>query len=121
MSSLLSTAETWLAAQLKSHESVTVSMRCGTQTISDLAATVDDHEYEVINGMGVPVQIVSRDYTFTTTDLVLNGSEVEPKSGYVVIENGTEYELMPLGSKPCFEKSAHGKLLTVHTKRVKIG
>lgn len=120
MSSMLSTAETWLAAQLKEHESVTVSIVAGDQTISGLAAVVDDQEYDIVD-MGIPVQIVSRDFIFTTSDLVINGSQVELFPGCRVIEGSVEYELMPLGTTPCFEVSAHGKMTTVHSKKVKVG
>jgi hypothetical protein len=81
------------------------------------------HEYEVLDEDGIPMRVLSHDWTFVASDLVLNGQPIEPRPGDRIVEivDGEEFpfEVMPIEKKPCFEPlDVSGRLILVHTKRV---
>ena len=113
---------TWLGEQLQAAAgtSVTYSRRSGC---IELVGWPSMHEYEVLDEDGIPMRVLSYDWTFVAGELVLNDEHIEPRPGdrLVQIDDGEEFpfEVMPLGKKPCFERlDTAGRLLLVHTKRV---
>ena len=82
------------------------------------------HEYEVEDDeTGLPTKVISYDWTFTASELVLGGNVITPRSGdhwTSTIEGAEEtYEVLPIGKRPCFERrDPSGILLVVHTKKV---
>jgi len=82
------------------------------------------HEYEVEDDeTGLPTRVISYDWTFAASELVLGGNVITPRSGdrwKPIIEGAEElYEVLPIGKRPCFERhDAAGILLVVHTKKL---
>jgi hypothetical protein len=122
MPNLLDGGATWLGEQLEAAAGrlVTYSRR---QVCAQVTGWPAAHEYEVLNEDGIPLRVLSIDWTFRSSGLLLDGQRVEPRTGDVIEEciDGEEfrYEAMPLGKKPCFEwLDTSGRLLLVHTKRI---
>jgi hypothetical protein len=77
----------------------------------------------VLDEDGIPTRILSQDWTFVGSELVLEGEPIEPRPGDRIVQtiDGDEFpfEVMPLERKPCFKRlDASGRLIVVHTKRV---
>jgi hypothetical protein len=51
------------------------------------------HEYKVLDEDGIPMRVLSYDWTFRAPDLVLDGERIEPRPGDLVIEcvDGEEF------------------------------
>jgi hypothetical protein len=81
------------------------------------------HEYEVIDDeTGLPTKVISYDWTFIASELVIADEPIAPRKGdrWKPTVEGTEeiYEVLPIGKRPCFERTdASGVLVLVHTKR----
>jgi hypothetical protein len=82
------------------------------------------HEYEVEdNETGLPTRVISYDWRFTASELVLGGNVITPRSGDrwkpTIGDVEETYEVLPIGKRPCFERlDTSGVLLLVHTKKV---
>ena len=82
------------------------------------------HEYEVIDDeTGLPTKVISYDWTFITSELLIADELVTPRKGdrwRPEIEGVDEiYEVLPIGKRPCFERAdSSGVLLLVHTKKI---
>lgn len=123
MTNILQDCVTWLGGQLKDHCGVSVTYSRGVQSVS-LTATVELHDYQIINDEGLATSIVSRDYILHAADVVISGSVVAPRVGDRIAETvgGTvcTFEVLPPG--PGFKEyeplDTDRTLLRVHTKLV---
>ena len=119
----LSDAVAGLAATLKAVAGESVRYSRGSTTSDPITAVSDVQTYEVLDQQGVPISVLSYDFLFTTTDIVIGSAQVEPRPGDRIAAtlNGVAcvFEGMPLGTQPCAEwAEPDGIMLVVHTKRV---
>lgn len=125
MSNLLQRGASFIGDKLKSPAVAgrTVAYRRGQSEIAKVSAWPSQHEYEVVDEQGFATSVVSFDWTFTTSDLVLRGEAIEPRPRDVIAEvlNGetVTYEVMAIANRPCFEWADTSGILTlVHSRRV---
>ncbi len=123
MANALSHAVAGLAATLKSVAGESVVYSRGSASSDPLTAVSDMQTYEVLDQQGVPISVLSYDFLFTTTDIVIGSDQIEPRSGDRIAAtlNGAAcvFEVVPLGTKPCAEwAEPDGIMLIVHTKKV---
>jgi len=96
----------------------------GASESEPIVGVPTQHEYEVVDDeTGLPIKVISYDWTFTAAELVLGGNVITPRSGdrwKPTIEGVQEtYEVLPIGKRPCFERhDAAGILLVIHTKKL---
>lgn len=95
----------------------------GPMSSSPITAVSDVQTYEVLDQQGIPISLLSYDFLFTTTDIVIDSAQIEPRSGDRIATtlNGIPcvFEVMPLGTKPCAEwAEPDGIMLVVHTKKL---
>jgi len=120
MSDLLQTASTWLAAQLKSKLSQSVTYTRGSQAVgSSLTATYGTTVFEQDSQVGI-VRWEAKDFIFTTADLTLNAAVIEPKNGDRITDhNGNVFQVLGMDDTPCFKYcDPFRKQIRVHTKQV---
>ena len=122
MVNLFETGASWLADQLKTHGSVSVTYVRGVDQVS-VEATIGKTEFEIDDGSGVVIRIQSRDFLIHTADLQLGGGETLPAAGDLIHETqGTNtfvYEVMAPGNEPHYRYSdPFRKLLRIHSKHV---
>ena len=68
--------------------------------------------------IGIEVKVEQRDYLLPIADVVINGAEVEPRAGDLVIEGSTTWKIhFPDDSTPAAEKLGEYEW-NVHTKLV---
>ena len=124
MTDLLQVGSDWLADQLKSHASRSVTYSRGAQSVA-VNATIGKTEFEIEDDAGVVQRIESRDFLIQAADLLLGGSITLPVAGDQIREtqgsNTFVYEVMAPGNEPPYQFSdPYRKLLRIHTKHVGI-
>lgn len=119
MADLLASGLDWLADQLLSHSSRTVTYQRGAASVS-VAASVGRSLLKLGDSYGgVRMEWTDRDYLIRASDLVLNGAVVLPARGDQVLDGTAIYEVLAPGSEPVYRTSdPYGALLRIHTKRV---
>lgn len=100
----------------------TVTYARGSDTVN-VTAEVVLADYGVTGPIGGRIQVQPRDYLITAADLVLNSAQITPRSGDKIRETilgiVEEFQVMPLGDRPCHEDADAGKTKwLVHTKYV---
>ncbi len=112
--------EAYGAPTLNQGFGVSVVLKRGRDSSAAFTTTWTDQKYEVFDADGqLMTEFVSRDFMFAVTDVVLNGSTVEPRKGDQLIVEGTDkFELLPVGKMPAAEKSPGDYRWMVHTKKV---
>lgn len=123
MTNILQRGATWLGTKLQTAAGRSVQIQRRGKLSAAITASVVGKEYEVIDGDGIPQQILHYDWTFTTAEIVLDTAAVDLRTGDLIIEtlNGVEqkFEILPIGKKPCTEWADTAGILTlVHTKRI---
>lgn len=121
--SALSDATRLLATTLQQVAGESVSYVRGATTLTGLIATPDAQTYEVQDANGFMVTVQSFDWLFTATDLVIDDTRFEPRSGDQIVAtlNGVlqTFEVMPVGTRPPAEAAdADGIMVVAHSKRV---
>lgn len=121
--SALSDAVAGLAATLKNVAGESVVYTRGPMSSDPITAVSDVQTYEVLDQQGIPISVLSYDFLFTTSDIVIGSDQIEPRSGDRIAAtlNGTPcvFEVVPLGNKPCAEwAEPDGIMLVVHTKKL---
>lgn len=116
MPNLLQTSAAWLGQQLQSHAGQVVTLRQGAMELSEISATLSQHQHEILDASGFLTKVTLFDWTFVAADL----AGLKLRSGALVIdESGNEYEAMPLDKIPAVERGdSSGILLILHTKLV---
>ncbi len=122
MSDLLERGAAWLDQQRSRHLTRTVTYLRGTESV-ELAAAIGKTVFEQADEYGVIHRTESRDYLISATDLVLGGTQEQPKAGDRVRETAGEqvflYEVMAPGGEPPWRFSdAYRRTLRIHTKFV---
>ena len=122
MGNLLKTGQTWLQAQRHSHMTETATYRRGAASVS-LAVSVGLYERGLDETISVAEESSLRDFIICASNLVLDGSIVEPLAGdkIDITFNGTvcTFELMSPGEGPCFRYSDQYRLdLRVHARLI---
>ncbi|MEQ9616661.1 MAG: hypothetical protein RLN60_01360 [Phycisphaerales bacterium] len=122
MADLLQKGSEFLESQRHQHMTRPVVYLRGGESVQ-LDATVGRTVFEQQDQFGMVQRTESRDYLVRTSDLVLNGSQAEPKVGDRVREpSGTSallYEVMSIGNEPPFRFSdPERSTLRIHTKFV---
>ena len=126
MPDLLETASDWLADQLKTHASRTVTYQRGVDSVS-VQATIGRTLLKLDDGFGgVRMEWTDRDFLIQADDLVLGGSATLPERDDQIRETvGTEtfvYEVMAPGREPEWRYSdPYRKVLRIHAKQVGTG
>lgn len=103
-----------------------VTIRRGTKSTANVAAIVamrsydsvpDDHSGGQNDQLTTAVQSI--DFDIIATKYVINGVQVEPRQGdQITNAAGERFQVMPIVNKQCFEPTADGKVLRIHTTRV---
>lgn len=123
MTNILRRGATWLGTKLQTAAGRTVRIKRRGKLSAEITATVASKEYEVPDSDGIPQKILHFDWTFVTSEIVLETNAVDLRSGDWIIEtlSGVEqiFEVLPIGKMPCVEWADTSGILTlVHTKRV---
>ncbi|HPM23988.1 MAG TPA: hypothetical protein PLP66_08770 [Phycisphaerae bacterium] len=122
MSDLLERGAAWLDQQRSRHLTRTVTYLRGAEGV-DLPATIGKTVFEQADEYGVIHRTESRDYLISAADLVLSGTQEQPKAGDRIRETvGAQvflYEVMaPGGEPPGRYSDPHRNTLRIHTKFV---
>lgn len=123
MPDLLQSGAEWLASKMKHHaaQDITYSRKNSIGVISsvELRAMRGRGILDLAGDQGGSFQVLSDDWTFTATDLELDGNVVSPQEGdRITHETATTrftYEVM----SPPFDPSENGVRIRAHTKLVK--
>lgn len=121
---LLDAGNKWMADQLQQHASREVVYRRGQSQVT-LQATIGQTRYEQDDGYGSIIRAHVRDYIVRWNDLVLDGVQIEPAAGDLIIEQVDDqehvYELMSLGGNPPwrFSDTSH-TMIRIHTKQIEV-
>jgi len=78
-------------------------------------------EYQIDSGSDVRILHTDRDFIVTRADFVIGGAPVEPVPGQKIVDLATleVFELMPLGSAPCYRPcDPYGKIIRLHAKKI---
>lgn len=118
MADLLQSAASWMADQLSSHLSQTVTYRRGGQSVS-LAATKCPVRSEIDTQFGV-LRIGECDWIVKASLLVLSATTITPQKNDVVEESdGTQWLVLPLIEQQEYQPSdPYGYSFRIHTKRI---
>ena len=122
----LQAGATRLHARMKAHAGVTVTYRRpATGDEVSVTATVGRTPFRLDRGPAGVIRVVMRDYLIDTTDLVLDGAQVEPRGGDEIVETVGTQTLTYTVTSPGEGETAwrytdgfHGRL-RVHTKLTK--
>jgi len=119
MPNVIRSGVSWLAGQLKTHAGESVTYQRGASSVT-LTATRIAKEYEVADASGFPERLIAIDWTLTAAELLVASVQREPRPGDLIIDgDGEKYELMPVGTAPCFEPHDSAEtMLLLHTKRI---
>lgn len=123
MTTLMQRGATWLGARLKTAAGRSFVLTRGAASTAAFTAAVASCEYEEMGDDGLQTSVRYDDLTIVAADVVVSGSQVEPRDGDVLAEtlNGVviQYEVLPLQKRPAVEwLDSSGILLLVHTKRI---
>lgn len=121
MTTLMQRGATWLGGKLKTSAGRSVTYRRGPLTSSAITGWVARNAYDEAGDEGLQTTVVSDDWSFIASELILNSETITPREGDQIIEGTTIYEVLPLQTRPCYERldqTTNGLLLLIHTKRV---
>lgn len=98
----------------------TVSIRRASLPVATgVAAMVKTRFYETVNDDGFATSVESIDFDFLESSYLVLGQAADPRSGdRITRSNGDVYEVLPVGSEPCFKKLGTNGQMRVHTKRI---
>ena len=114
--SMLQEGLSWLESQRKTHLSVPVIYRRGSDS-AEVPATIGKTVFKVTDDYGRYQHIESRDYLISAADLVLNDTRILPEPGDEIIGNGFIYEVMAPNNEPEWRYSDSSRqTLRIHTK-----
>lgn len=120
MPDLLQTGQVWLAQQLKSHVSRSVTYRRGIDEVT-LQATLGESEFPRESTEGLTTEDRTQDFLILASDLVLSAVTVTPEPGDQIelTGMGTFEVTSPGGSEPAWRYSGpHRLMLRIHSREV---
>lgn len=123
MPTLIERGVTFLGDKMQSAAGRTVTVRRGIYTSANITAWHHTKQYQEVGEDGLITSISMEDWTFVASELIVNGTVIEPRPGDTIMEtlNGQQihYEVLPTETKRATEwLDTSGHLLLVHTKRV---
>jgi hypothetical protein len=121
---LLDRAAGWLADQLRSFASRSVTYARGSSVVT-VSAVIGRTVFRIDKGYGLSERIEARDYLVNSTDLVLDTTVTLPKAGDRIVETAGgkvyTYAVLAPGGEPCWRMSdPYRKVLRIHTKLVNV-
>lgn len=102
---------------MRSHNSETATYKRGNDS-SPVAVTPAERRADVIGDDNAIIQIRHRDFIVNVSDLTLNGSEVEPEVGDVIVFNSKNYEVVLGDDRAWRFHDRHELSYRIHTKQV---
>lgn len=102
---------------------VAVTYTRGSDSLEELDAIPTEERYSVPDEQGILQEIHSRDYLVKTSELIVDGSAVEPRVGDRITETigsvDMIFEVFPVDGQRCFRyRDASRGTIRIHTKRV---
>lgn len=99
---------------------VTVTFARGVLTSEEFTARRNDRMHNAIGAeYGLEIRITMRDYILPAASVVVDGDEIEPRTGDRITEGDEIFEIQPPDANtPSVELQAGGYEWIVHTKRV---
>jgi len=100
---------------------VSVSVTRGAATTTGVAAIVAARSYDRVGDDIVVTSIQSWDFDIIATVYQISSARVDPQVGDRITDStNAVFEVMPIPGAQCFEPTdGDGKLIRVHTKRIK--
>jgi hypothetical protein len=122
MTDMLRDGLSWLAGKLTSHAAREVTYQRG-ESQATVLATLGKTVAEQDSGEGLIMRIEIRDYLIDTASLVIDGQQVLPERGDLIIETedgkSFTYEVLPIGSDRAWRYSDPFRLkLRIHTRLI---
>ena len=122
MTDMLRDGLSWLTGKLTSHAAREVTYRRGDLQATVLA-TIGKTVAEQDSGDGLIMRMEIRDYLIDTMSLLLDGQQLLPQRGDLIIEteDGKDftYEVLPIGSDRAWRYSDPFRLkLRIHTRLI---
>jgi len=98
---------------------VTVTIRKGADETDTFTAVFDDEEYNSFElKTGLPIKVQSRVWYVPAAACVIDAVEFNPAAGQRIVEDGEEYEILPMAGRPAAELQPGEWRWRIHTKRV---
>jgi len=99
---------------------VLVCLTRGVQSTDEFTARRNDRIHNAIGQeFGLEVKITMRDFLLPVASVVIDGLEIEPRTGDRITEGSEVFEIQPPDDrKPSVELPAGGYDWLVHTKRI---
>ena len=99
---------------------VPVRFMQGVNVSAEFTARRNDRVHRAIGAeYGIEIRITMRDFILPVATVVIDGSQVEPRTGNRIMEGDEIFEIQPPDEKtPSVELKAGGYEWLVHTKRV---
>ena len=114
--SMLQEGLSWLESQRKTHLSVPVIYRRGSDS-TEVQATIGKTVFKVTDDYGRYQHIESRDYLISAAELVLENTQILPEPGDEIVEGNFVYEVMAPNNEPEWRYSDSSRqTLRIHTK-----
>jgi hypothetical protein len=108
----------WLDSQRKTHLSVPVIYRRGSDS-TEVQTTIGKTVFKVTDDYGRYQHIESRDYLISAADLVLENTQIQPEPGDEIVEGNFVYEVMAPNNEPEWRYSDSSRQsLRIHTKLI---
>lgn len=118
MPNMLEDGADFLVAQLQSYASISITYRRGASSVDGISAIPGSSILRVTDSEVERVIHTDRDYFFAEADLPYG---MPVKGDRIVDEDGYTYEILPIdGSHVWKQEDQYGRLIQVHTKRVKV-
>jgi hypothetical protein len=99
---------------------VTVTFIRGVYVSEEFTARRNDREHKAIGAeYGIEIRITMRDFVLPVESLLIDGDQIEPRTGDRIQEGSEVFEIQPPDEKtPSVELQAGGFEWIVHTKKV---
>jgi hypothetical protein len=105
---------------LNREHSVQVALSNGIISTAEFTARRSDRTHRALGQeYGLEVKVSIRDYTLLAASVVVDGTTIEPRTGYRITEGDETFEIQPPDDDtPSVEKMTGGYEWLVHTKRI---
>lgn len=119
MTNLLQDGIDWLVDRLEDEAGRAVVYARGELSLS-ITAIAETQEYTVMDEKrAIPTRVVSQDFILRRSQVAFGGAVSDPRAGDRLTDAAGTFELMPLGTSPCYEwLDPDGDMVLIHTKKV---
>ena len=99
---------------------VAVRLARGPLLTAEFTARRSDVVHEAVGqDFGLEIRVIMRDFLLPVASVVIDGDEIEPRTGDRLMEGSEVFEVLPPDANtPSVERPAGGHDWLVHTKRV---